>query len=105
MTDMPLGRLIKEGKFDLTLATSRLGVSFAKAKEEILKRWKNAYKVLVAFGAPTQGLYEIVKHENLALEDIVDFVVNMIPLQGTETVRTEEAVCASLAVLNMITSV
>jgi predicted SPOUT superfamily RNA methylase MTH1 len=104
-TDMPLGRLIKEGKFDLTLATSRLGVPLAKAKEEILKHWKNAYKILVAFGAPTQGLYEIVKHENLALEDIVDFVVNMIPSQGTETVRTEEAVCASLAVLNMITSV
>ncbi|MGQ9565670.1 MAG: putative RNA uridine N3 methyltransferase [Candidatus Bathyarchaeales archaeon] len=103
-TDMPLGKLIKEGKFDLVLATSRLGTPLAKVKEEILKRWKNAYKVLVAFGAPTHGLYEIVKHENLALEGVVDFVVNTIPFQGTETVRTEEAICASLAILNIITS-
>ena len=101
----PLGQLIKDRGFDLVLATSRLGTPFANVKEEILDRWKNAYQALVAFGAPTQGLYEIVKHEGLVLDDIADFVVNMIPAQGTETVRTEEAVCISLAVLNMITSV
>jgi len=28
-------------------------------------------------------------------------VVNMIPLQGTATVRTEEALLASLAILNV----
>jgi len=32
---------------------------------------------------------------------VMDFVVNTIPGQGTETVRTEEAVFASLAILNM----
>jgi predicted SPOUT superfamily RNA methylase MTH1 len=31
----------------------------------------------------------------------VDFVVNTIPAQGTETVRTEEALLATLAILNV----
>jgi len=56
----------------------------------------------VAFGAPTQGLQEIVAQENLRLDEVADFTVNTIPDQGTETVRTEEALYASLAVLNTI---
>jgi hypothetical protein len=60
-----------------------------------------AEKVLLAFGAPTQGLYEITENEGLNLDSLVDFVVNTISMQGTETVRTEEALIASLAVLNM----
>jgi hypothetical protein len=46
-------------------------------------------------------LYEIAKNEGLKLDNIVDFVINTIPMQGTETVRTEEALIASLAVLNI----
>jgi len=100
-SDAPLGKIIKDRKFDLVIATSRLGASFANVKDAILNRWKNAYQVLVAFGAPTKGLHEIVKLENLALDEIAHFVVNMIPMQGTETIRTEEALCTSLAILNM----
>jgi hypothetical protein len=36
------------------------------------------------------------------LSELVDFVVNTVPMQGTETVRTEEALIASLAVFNII---
>jgi predicted SPOUT superfamily RNA methylase MTH1 len=64
--------------------------------------WKKSHKILVAFGAPTQGLYEIVAHENLKLDKVAHFTVNAIPNQGTETVRTEEASYASLALLNLI---
>ena len=39
--------------------------------------------------------------EGLDLDVLVDFVVNMVPEQGTATVRTEEALFASLAVLNV----
>jgi predicted SPOUT superfamily RNA methylase MTH1 len=100
----PFGQLVKERNFDLIVATSRLGIPLAKAREEIVKHWKNAYRMLIAFGAPTQGLYEIVKHENLALEDVADFVVNTVPAQGTETVRTEEAIFVTLAIFNMLIS-
>ena len=55
----------------------------------------------MVFGAPTLGLYEILKNENLSLDDVVDYVVNTVPKQGTETIRTEEALLASLAIFNM----
>jgi len=102
-SDMPFGQFVKQHGFDLVIATSRLGTPFANIKESILTRWKNAYHVLVAFGAPVRGLYEIAKLENIVLDQMVHFVVNMIPSQGTETVRTEEAVYAALAVLNVAT--
>lgn len=94
------GTLVKRG-FDLTIATSKYGAPLADVAEKISERWKKAEKILLAFGAPTKGLYEIVKNEGFNLNDIVDFVVNTIPMQGTETVRTEEALIASLAVFNM----
>jgi predicted SPOUT superfamily RNA methylase MTH1 len=47
------------------------------------------------------GLNEIAAREGLELKKLADFVVNMIPCQGTETVRTEEAFLASLAIFNV----
>jgi len=96
-----LGRLIKSGDFDLTVATSKRGVPFANIAEKMAEEWRKARTALVAFGAPAQGLYEIVKNGGFNLDDVVDFVVNTVPMQGTETIRTEEALIASLAILNM----
>ncbi|MGQ9544530.1 MAG: putative RNA uridine N3 methyltransferase [Candidatus Bathycorpusculaceae bacterium] len=96
-----LGALLKRGGFDLKIATSKYGAPLAEVAEMLSKRWKSADKILLAFGSPTQGLYEIAKNEGSNLNEIVDFVVNTIPWQGTETVRTEEALIASLAVFNV----
>jgi predicted SPOUT superfamily RNA methylase MTH1 len=99
---IPFGQLVKKGAFDLVVATSRYGVPVMEIKEELAGRWRKSQRILVAFGAPTEGLQEIVAREHLKLPDVADFVVNMIPDQGTETVRTEEAVYASLALLNSL---
>ncbi len=53
------------------------------------------------FGSPSRGLFEVASDEGLRLETLLDFVVNTVPCQGSETVRTEEAILASLAVLNV----
>jgi hypothetical protein len=97
----PFGQLMAAGEFDLSIATARLGASFNEVADKIGAKWSSAHHVLVAFGAPSRGLHEIVEEEGAKLEAIVDFVVNMIPQQGTATVRTEEALLASLAILNM----
>ena len=94
-------KLIENAKFDLTIATSKKGVSFADVAYELAGNWEKARNVLVAFGAPANGLYEIARDEGSSLDDLVDFVINTIPSQGTETVRTEEALLASLAILNV----
>jgi len=99
---VPFGRLVKNGPFDLVVATSRKGKPMGTVVDELSKRWKQSSKALVAFGAPTQGLFEIVAHEGLRLEDLTPLIVNTIPEQGTETVRTEEALYASLAILNAL---
>jgi methyltransferase len=95
------GRMLKGEDFDLTVATSRYGSSFAGLKERLAEKWKAANRVAVIFGAPTAGLSEIAAREGLRLEQVADFIVNTIPNQGTETVRTEEAVFASLAVFSV----
>lgn len=95
------GSLLRNREFDLVLATSKNGVKYMDVIEQIARKWMKANYVLIAFGAPSRGLHEIVANEGLTLTNLVDFVVNTIPEQGTETVRTEEALLASLAVLNV----
>lgn len=96
------GHLIGLDQFDLTIATARLGSkNFNDMVDKINQRWQKAQKILIAFGAPSRGLHEIVKDEGLKLENITDFIVNTIPQQGTATVRTEEALLATLAIFNI----
>jgi predicted SPOUT superfamily RNA methylase MTH1 len=97
----PFGQLARDGRFDLVIATARIGDKFMDVAGQIGKKWSGTQHILVAFGAPSRGLHEIAKEEGAKLEAIVDFVVNMIPEQGTATVRTEEALLASLAILNI----
>jgi predicted SPOUT superfamily RNA methylase MTH1 len=99
--NQPFGRLVKDAGFGLRIATARLGDNFMDAAGAIGEKWSRSQRVLVAFGAPSRGLHEIVADEGLELGEIVDFVVNTVPRQGTATVRTEEALLASLAVLNV----
>ncbi len=100
----PLGRMLEKKHYDLVISTSRRGKPLMKVADELLGEWKKAKKVLVAFGSPTQGLQEIAAQEGLQLEEISDFVINTIPDQATETVRTEEALYATLAALNLLTT-
>ena len=97
----PLSKFLKSGNFDLTIGTSRFAPRFQDIKEQLGERWKKASNILVLFGAPAKGLHEIAEAEGKIFDDLVDFVVNTIPDQGTETVRTEEALLATLAILNV----
>ncbi|RJS79975.1 RNA-binding protein [Candidatus Bathyarchaeota archaeon] len=97
-----IGKLLKSKRFNLKIATSKHGVPFTNIRKKMAEKWNRSATVLIVFGAPTRGLYEILEDEGLKLEELVDFVVNTIPMQGTETVRTEEALLASLAIFNSI---
>ena len=102
VSNITFGQLARKESFDLVVATSRKGKPVHAVMDELAARWKQARKMLVAFGAPTQGLFEIAAHEHVRLEDLAHFVVNTLPEQGTETVRTEEALYASLAIFNTL---
>lgn len=96
-----LGKLLEDQPFDLTIGTSKFATRFQDAAERLAGKWKKANSILVLFGAPTRGLHEIAKDEGANLNNWVDFVLNTVPNQGTETVRTEEALLATLAILNV----
>ncbi len=95
------GRMLQNEKFDLVISTARNADRVVDVADKIAKRVANSQRVLVAFGAPSRGLHEIVRDEGLRIESISDFIVNTIPEQGTATVRTEEALLASLAIFNV----
>jgi predicted SPOUT superfamily RNA methylase MTH1 len=94
--------LIKRRKFDLVIATSRKGRPITKAIDKLKGKWRASKEVLVVFGAPTQGLHEILASERLELEEVAHVVLNTIPFQGTKTIRTEEALYTTLAILNTL---
>ncbi len=95
------GQLMFDRDFDLKIATAKVGDNFIDVANKIGAKWSSSQRVLVAFGAPSRGLHEIAEDEGLKLGSITDFVVNTVPNQGTVTVRTEEALLASLAILNV----
>jgi len=96
------GQVTKSRNYDLVVATSKMGVYFQKVADELSEKLNDSKKILVGFGAPSRGLQKIVAKEKLRLEDVADFNINTIPNQGTKTVRTEEAIYATLALLNML---
>ncbi len=96
-----LGTLLESPDFDFTIGTSKFAPFLSEVKAKMEPKWKKADGVLILFGSPAHGLREIAKDEGIDLSEKVDCMVNTVPWQGTETVRTEEALLATLAVLNM----
>lgn len=103
-SSVPFGQFIKARQFDLVIATSRSGRQIREVMGDLAAKFKSSHRVLTAFGAPSQGLHEIAAREQAKLDDLADFVINTIPDQATETIRTEEAVYASLSILNTLSS-
>jgi len=100
----PLVEHYKRRNF-MIIATSRRGrtvdLAFLKALTSEVEE-REAKGVLLLFGSWKKGVYEIGKEENVNVDELADFVLNTIPCQGTRTVRTEEAVLATLSLLNLV---
>ncbi len=95
-----LSELALSPEWDLTIATSRRGDDFNSAVQEISSLWAESRRTLVAFGSNRDGVHEIIGRDRKRAEECFRFILNTIPGQGTETVRTEEAIHATLALLN-----
>jgi methyltransferase len=81
------------------IITSRRGRYFKNIEPTLAERSKNVKNILVAFGSPKHGVHDILAKEGSSIKPY-EYVVNMFPNQGTETVRLEEAVLGTLAILN-----
>lgn len=95
-----LGTLLKKERFDLRIGTSRYGTSILDVWSQISSSMRSVGSILVTFGSPRLGLTEILSQEGRAPGDAFDFFINTVPAQNVATVRTEEAILISLALLN-----
>ena len=85
-------------KADLIVGTSRYAEPITSILEEVKEGLKGSKHSAILFGGPYSGLHDIMGNP----QGTIDLEVNTIPHQGTETVRTEEAVLATLSVFNVL---
>ena len=83
----------------IKILTSRKAKNLDQAYIDQLKKSKKP--ILIVFGSTTKGIHDILggKINNLQNSKTANFFQN----QGTETVRIEEAIIGSLAILNAMT--
>ena len=94
-----LGKLLASIENTAVVITSKKGSYFNNVETKFAEQAKNAQNILVVFGAPKHGVHDIMAKEGCSVRPY-KFIVNMFPKQGTETVRLEEAVLGTLAILN-----
>ncbi len=87
--------LLNEWKGNIII-TSRKGKT--ATKEQISKYTKVDKPILVVFGSPEKGVHEIIGGNMKNVQNARS--LNFFPNQATETVRLEEALLGTLAIIN-----
>ena len=86
--------LKKQGYF--LIGTSKYGEPLKKV-EERLKIGLKSDKTAVIFGSAYRGLFDILEEES---RKHIDLIINVVKMQKTKTIRTEESIFIALALLN-----
>ena len=95
-----INKVLTDPSYQLKIATSRKGDALGGTARMIEEKLATTGSLLLLFGSPSRGLFEIVGAD---LRKRVDIVVNLFNEQHVATVRTEEALAAALALLNLLT--
>jgi predicted SPOUT superfamily RNA methylase MTH1 len=97
-----LGEFLKKAE-GVKIGTSKYGDLFWKRLRELGMLLSRGQKVFLAFGSPSMGLREILAMEGVSMDDVFDTVINTVGEQGTETIRTEEALYITLPLITSLT--
>lgn len=92
-----LTEAVKRYEAYFKIGTSRYGKKLEELRRSL--REMRPERLMVAFGGPYGGLLSVCEKEGKRAEELFHLMVNTIPGQGTATVRTEEALVATLALL------
>ena len=82
-------------KPNLVVETTRYGDYINSIFDELKPKLDESKSIAILFGGPYSSIQEDVSNPNWDL-----FKINTLPGQGTETVRSEEAVVATLSLFN-----
>ena len=91
--------VFSDKRFALKVATSRFGNSLQSLAPNLRSAVLKADGVMLIFGSPTRGLFDMAGPE---LARKADFVANLFADQHVETVRAEEAIFAGLNLVNLL---
>lgn len=96
-----LGEFLKNANA-VKIGTSKYGElawqRLSKLKEIMTKN----KRVMIIFGSPSMGLREILAKEKIKAGEVFDILINTVGDQGTETVRTEEALYITLPLVTSL---
>ncbi|MEM1548096.1 MAG: RNA methyltransferase [Thermoproteota archaeon] len=96
-----LGLLLK--KFEgVKIGTSKYGELFWKRVRDLKTITSRTSRMLIVFGSPSMGIREMLARENVEAYEAFDIIVNTVGEQGTETVRTEEAIYITLPLITSL---
>jgi len=95
---LPLLKRINDSEI---VITSRKGACLSSIEPKFVERIKSTQRLLVIFGSPQRGIPEMLTRTGYH-KDKNGFMINMFPFQGTATVRLEEAMLGTLAIVNHI---
>jgi methyltransferase len=90
--------VLSDSRFNLKVATSRYGDQLAPSFQVLGERMKLSKGVMILFGSPSRGLFQLIKN----VRQRVDLVVNLYPEQHTVTIRTEEALSSGLYLAELL---
>ena len=97
-----LSRFLKSANFECLIFTTRKGDPVTERWSSLRELLAHSQKICACFGSPESGLDEILAQEKANYSDFPGaLTLNTFPRQNVETVRLEEAVLGSLAILNV----
>ena len=92
--------ILKKSEEITRIGFSRNAPPYNRLEDDLSSTIEGTESVLAIFGGPEKGIIELCENEKEDIKHHIDFWVNTVPDQGTETVRLEEALFISLGLLN-----
>ncbi|MEM0026876.1 MAG: RNA methyltransferase [Ignisphaera sp.] len=86
----------------LIICASKKGKMIYNIENILSEELKMYSKLNVVFGGPKLDVDEIAQKSGINIDDYCNHIVNFVPRQGVESIRTEEAILIVLAILNYL---
>ncbi|MEM4183952.1 MAG: putative RNA uridine N3 methyltransferase [Candidatus Caldarchaeum sp.] len=91
--------------YSLKVATSRLGKFIHEIYPQLKQMMASAETTCIVFGSTEKGLKQIAEDLGLNYDELFDITVNVVPNQAVKTIRTEEALAYTLALIRFIENI